>query len=113
MASIRRGDVVLVRLDPGTGAEVRKTRPAVVVSNNASNDVSPIVTIIPLTTSVRRVYPFEVRIPKKATGREAKAMGNQIRTVSKQRVLKKLGALDGVIMARIEDAVLVHLDIER
>ena len=63
MASIKRGDVFLVNFDPTVGAEARKTRPAVVVSNDINNAHSPIVSISPITSNVTRVYTFEVEIP--------------------------------------------------
>jgi mRNA interferase MazF len=114
MASIRRGDVWLVNFDPTMGAEVRKRRPAVVVSNDLNNELAPLVTVVPLSTNVSRIYPFEVRIPRETGMRKvSKAMANQIRTVSKKRVLRKLGLLPAEIMTAVEGAILLHLAIER
>jgi mRNA interferase MazF len=110
MASRRRGDVVLVRLDPVVGSEVRKTRPCVVVSNDVCNEVSDLLTVVPLSGNTRKVYPFEVPVPGK---RRAKAMANQIRTVSRGRVVKKTGSVSPRIMGAIEEAILIHLGIER
>lgn len=114
MASIRRGDVWLVDFSPTVGAEVRKKRPALVVSNDLNNELAPLVTVVPLSTNVARVYPFEVRIPVEAGVRKAsKAMANQIRTVSKARVMRKVGVLPPEVMKAVEDALLLHLAIER
>ncbi len=63
MALIKRGDVFVVNFDPTLGAEAKKNRPAVVVSNDINNAHSPIVSITPVTSNVRRVYSFEVEIP--------------------------------------------------
>ena len=63
MASIRRGEIFLVNFDPTIGSEAKKTRPAVVVSNDINNAHSPIVSISPITSNVTRVYSFEVEVP--------------------------------------------------
>jgi mRNA interferase MazF len=63
MASIRRGEIFLVNFDPTIGSEAKKTRPAVVVSNDINNAHSPIVFISPITSNVTRVYSFEVEVP--------------------------------------------------
>lgn len=115
MASrIERGDIVLVVLHGATGTETRKTRPAVVVSNDINNRVAPILTVIPLSSSVQRVYPFDVLL-KTGHGvkKDSRAMANQIRTIDRQRVRRKLGKVGPETMSRIEDAILLHLGIER
>jgi len=63
MVSINRGDIFLVNFDPTVGAEAKKTRPAVVVSNDINNAHSPIISIAPITSNVTKVYSFEVEIP--------------------------------------------------
>jgi len=110
MASSRRGDIVLVGLDPVVGSEVRKTRPCVVVSNDVCNQVSDLITVVPLSGNTRKIYPFEVLVPGK---RKAKAMANQIRTVSRRRVVRKAGGVSMQVMSAIEEAILIHLGIER
>lgn len=79
---MRRGEVYRVALDPVIGSETEKTRPAVVVQNDLANRSSPTVTIIPISSRVARVYPFQVRIPEGERGlsRERKALFEQIRT---------------------------------
>ena len=83
MASIKRGHVFLVNFDPSVGAEARKTRPAVVVSNDINNAHSPIVSISPITSSVSRIYAFEVEIPAQTDGLDllSKVMVNQTSTM--------------------------------
>ena len=114
MASIERGEIWLVNFDPTAGAEVRKKRPAVVVSNDLNNELAPLVTVVPLSGNVDRIYPFEVAVARDAGVRkDSKAMANQIRTVSKERLLKRLGKLPAGIMNAIDEAILLHLGIER
>lgn len=81
-----------------------------VVSNDVCNEVSDILTVVPLSGNTRRVYPFEVLVPGK---KRAKAMANQIRTVSRRRVVKKTGSVSPQVMSAIEEAILIHLGIER
>ena len=85
MASIRRGEVFLVNFDPTVGSEAKKTRPAVVVSNDINNAYSPIVSISPITSNVKRIYSFEVEIRANTAGlsQRSKVMVNQTRAVDK------------------------------
>ena len=108
--SIKRGDVFLVNFDPTLGAEVRKTRPAVVVSNDISNLHSPIVSIAPITSNVSRIYSFEVEIPSGTGGlrSRSKVMVNQTRAVDKLRLTKKTGRLSKEVMNRLDSALRLH-----
>lgn len=108
---IQRGDVFLVSLDPVVGSEVGKTRPAVVLQNDLANRSSPTVTVIPLSSKVERVFPFQVRIPAGEGGleQEGKALCEQIRTLSRTRVLKRLGQLPAERLAEIRAALDRHL----
>jgi mRNA interferase MazF len=112
-ASIKRGDVFLVNFDPTVGAEARKTRPAVVVSNDINNAHSPIVSIAPITSNVTRIYSFEVEIPAETAGLRirSKIMVNQTRAVDKVRLLKKLGNLPFEIMKNVDRALILHYDL--
>ena len=85
---MRRGEIYFAALDPTVGAEVQKTRPVVVVSNNAANRASSVVTVVPLTSNVARVFPFEVLLPAARTGltKDSKAMAQQVRTLDKERL---------------------------
>jgi mRNA interferase MazF len=114
MVSINKGDIFLVNFDPTVGAEAKKMRPAVVVSNDISNAHSPIVSIAPITSNVAKVYSFEVEIPSRV-GRlksRSKIMVNQTRAVDKIRLLKRLGHLPEQIMADINQALKLHYDLE-
>lgn len=112
MELIKRGDIYWVRLDPIEGAEIGKIRPAVVISNNINNELADTVTIIPVTSSVGKVYPFEVLIRKNTANlaEDSKAKANQIRTVDKKRLKNLIGTLPTSILEQIEDAVKIHLD---
>lgn len=113
MVSIRRGDVFLVNFDPTTGAEARKTSPAVIVSNDINNEHSPIVSIAPITSNVTRVYSFEVEVLRGEGGLKArsKVMINQTRAVDKLRLLGKLGRLPTGIMSAVDQALKLHYDL--
>jgi mRNA interferase MazF len=111
---MRRGDVYLAALDPVVGSEVGKSRPAIIVSNDANNEVSTIVTLVPLTSNLSRVYPFEIRVPTDQSGlrMDSKAMPQQVRTVSKSRLLKRLGAIPDRLMADIDRGLKLHLSLD-
>ena len=110
MASIRRGDVFLVNFDPTIGAEIRKARPALVVSNDINNRHSPVVSIVPITSNVSRIYSFEVGVPAGAGGltRASKIMPNQTRAVDTLRFIRKLGHLPSSVMRQVDDALRLH-----
>jgi len=114
MALIRRGEVFLVNFDPTIGAEAKKTRPAVVVSNDISNAHSPIVSISPITSNVTRVYSFEVEIPPGMAGLKSrsKVMVNQTRAVDKIRLIKRLGQFPAQVMKDVNRALELHYDLE-
>ncbi len=104
---IKRGEVYWVGMDPALGAEIKKTRPGIIVSNDVNNVHAPTVTVIPLTTSVHRVYPFEVLLAPKLFGNKSacKAKTDQVRTVDKRRLGAPLGLLPRNVMAQIEQAL--------
>lgn len=113
---IYRGQIYWVQLDPAVGSEIKKTRPALVVSNNANNRAADTVTVLPITSQVKTIRPFEVLLPTTSFGlkTDSKAKANQIRTVDKKRLSgKPIGmALDQDVMDRIDKAIKIHLDIE-
>lgn len=113
MASIKRGDVFLVNFDPTVGTEVKKTRPAVVISNDINNANSPIVSISPVSSTTARIYSFEVEIPAGVGGLKvrSKVMVNQTRAVDKIRIFKKLGHLPAEILTKIDRALRLHYDL--
>lgn len=112
---IRRGEIYWVQLDPTIGAEIKKTRPALVFSNNQSNKFSDLVTVLPLTSKVKTIYPFEVLVPAGEGGLEepSKVKANQIRTIDKRRITgSPIGPpLTSVLMVQVERAIKIHLDI--
>ena len=114
MVSIKRGDVFLVSFDRTVGAEVKKSRPAVVVSNDINNAHSPIISIAPITSNVTRVYSFEVEIPAGTAGLRVRSKGrvNQTRAVDKIRLIKKIGQLPAQTMPEIDQALRLHYDLE-
>ncbi len=109
---IKRGDIYWVKLDPVEGSEIGKIRPAVVISNDINNELADTVTIVPITSSVGKVYPFEVLIRKGTANlaEDSKAKANQIRTVDKRRLKNLIGTLPPAILEQIWNAVKIHLD---
>ena len=115
---MRRGDVVLVDLDPARPSESAKTRPAILVSNDGANRTAQqlgrgVVTIVPLTTNVRRIYAFQVLLPARSAGlrQASKAQAEQIRSVSVDRILDTIGHLEPERMRELDDALRLHLDL--
>ena len=114
MELIRRGDVYWVKLDPIEGSEIGKTRPAVVISNNINNEFADTVTVLPVTSSVGKVYPFEVFMKKGIANMpsDSKVKANQIRTVDKKRLKERIGTIPDAILSEVEKAVKIHLEIK-
>ena len=113
MASIRKGGIYLVNFDPTLGAEVKKIRPAVVVSNDINNAHSPIISIAPLSSRVARIFSFEVEIPATVGGltERSKVMVNQTRAIDKMRILKQIGTLEESYLRKIDAALKLHYDL--
>jgi mRNA interferase MazF len=107
----RRGEVWWVSFDPSIGGEIQRTRPAIVMSNDAANAALNRVIVIPITSQVARVYPGEALIT--LNGEQRKAMADQITTASKQRLKNKLGSLSRPDVTAVENAVLLQLGIRR
>jgi len=104
-----RGDVLWVDLDPVRGSEANKRRPCVVVSNDASNRAAATLTVVPCTSVVRDVYPFEVYL-EGVLDVPSKAQAHQVRTVTKRRVVSRpIGHLDPVTLLQLDDALRLHL----
>lgn len=107
--------VIEARLDPATGAEQRGIRPVLIVSNEEYNQSIPNVTILPLTSTQRRLYPSEVLLLKGKAGQplDSIIMAHQIRTISRQRLGKLWGYLaDTILRDAIRGAIKEHLDID-
>jgi len=108
---IRKGEVWWVSFDPSLGGEIRKTRPAIVVSNNAANLALNRVVVVPLTSQVAKLYPGEALIT--IEGKKSKAMADQIMAASKQRLRNRIDVLSSSDVRAVEDAILLHLGIAR
>ena len=106
---MKRGEVWWVNFDPSIGGEIRKKRPAVIVSNNASNQFLNRVQVIPLTSSVEKLYPSESYITFR--GRKAKAMADQLTTVSKKRLINQTGTVSKSDLEGIKRAISIQLDL--
>ncbi len=103
----QRGEVWWVAFDPALGGEIKKMRPAVVVSNDAANGILNRVQVVPITSKVRRLYPAESYVT--VNGAKHKAMADQIATAGKQRLRDKIGKLDPRDLAGVERAIKTQL----
>ncbi len=108
---MKRGEVWWVEFDPSVGSEIRKTRPAVIVSNDSANRNLARVIVVPITTNTSRQYPGEALIS--VAGKPGKAMADQIMAVDKARLKTLLGLLSKEDMLRVEDAIQVQLGMRR
>lgn len=110
---MKKGEIYFADLDPTVGSEIKKIRPVLIISNDENNRHHPLLTIVPLTSQVMRVYPFEVLLTRADSGlsKDSKAQCNQIRTTSKQRITqsKPAGKISEEIMLKIYDAIKLHL----
>jgi mRNA interferase MazF len=107
MGCMKRGEVWWVEFDPVVGSEIRKTRPAVIVSCDVSNRNLTRVQVIPLTSNTERLYPGEARV--NVAGQQSKAMADQIMTADKRRLKGMLGQLSGEEMKSLEKAICIQL----
>lgn len=103
----RRGDVYWVSLDPVVGTEIRKTRPAVIVSNDSCNRHGTRVVVLPITSNVSSLFPGEALITIK--GRQGRALGDQIRSIDKSRLQARVGTVTPAEMTRIDEALAITL----
>jgi mRNA interferase MazF len=108
---MKRGEVWWVQFDPAIGSEVQKTRPAVIVSNDAANRNLARVIVLPLTSSTTRIYPGEALVT--VAGQQSKVMADQIMAADKARLSNLAGSLSKTDMLAVEDALRVQLGLSR
>ncbi len=113
---MRRGDICVIDLDPARGTEARKSRPAVIVSNDGANSTATrlgrgVVTVVPVTSNVQRIHPFQVLLPASATGLvvDSKAQAEQVRSVDVERLQRRVGSVPPDLMTQLDDALRLHL----
>ena len=115
---MRRGEIVWAALDPVRGSEAANRRPVVVVSNDDSNESTEVlgrgvVTVVPLTSRTNRIYPFQVLLPTQGTGLRSPSLAQpeHIRGIAIDRIGATIGFLPPDLMAEIDDAIRLHLDL--
>ncbi|MBU0703383.1 MAG: type II toxin-antitoxin system PemK/MazF family toxin [Chloroflexi bacterium] len=106
---MKRGEVWWINFDPSVGGEIKKKRPAVIISNDAANKHLNRVQVIPLTFKTGRFYPSEALVTFR--GKQSKAMADQLTTVSKLRLINLGGRLTDAEMRQVERAAKVQLDL--
>lgn len=112
--NIRKGEIYIASLDPTIGGEIKKTRPVVIVSNDINNKYSKTITVLPITSNTKRIYPFEVYVDKGIGNlpKDSKLKADQIRTIDKSRITKLIGKLPEEFISKIDSAIKIHLEIE-
>lgn len=105
-------------LDPARGSEANKRRPAIIVNNEHANAAAArlgrgVVTVVPVTSNLTRVFPFQVLLPAESTGLrvDSKAQCEQVRAVSVERLGPALGQLPASIMGEVDAALRLHLQL--
>lgn len=112
---LRRGQIVLANLDPVVGSEAARTRPVVVVSSNTANAAAlrteGVITVVPLTSNIARVYEFQVLLPANETGLpgDSKAQAEQVRALSVTRISGVTGWVSAELLGALDDALRLHL----
>jgi mRNA interferase MazF len=113
---MRRGEIRLVDLEPVRGAEANKRRPAVIVSNDGANSTAHrlgrgVVTVVPVTSNLARVYPFQVLLSASSTGLaiDSKAQAEQVRSVALERVGARVGFMPAELLGELDEALRLHL----
>ncbi len=115
---MRRGEIRLTDLNPSRGSEAAKRRPAIIVSNDRANETAArlgrgVVTVVPVTSNVTRVFPFQALLPAELTGLRlnSKAQAEQVRSVAVERLGPVVGRLPADVMAAVDDALRLHLQL--
>jgi mRNA interferase MazF len=113
LANLKRWEIYLVTFDPTIGHEIKKTRPALVIQNDIGNRYSPLTIVAAVTSKISPVaYPVEVVIEPTSTnglGVRSAIRLDQIRTVDRRRLIKRLGQIDRSIMTKVDEAIKISL----
>lgn len=107
--NVRRGEIYWVKLDPTIGTETKKTRPAIIISNDSQNKVGRRYIVAPITSVVKTVYPFEIEI--NINEKPSKVMLDQIRTIDHSRLAGKISKLSQEELNQVERAIKLVLHI--
>src|ERR1700694_3001684 len=113
---MQRGEIRVVDFDPSRGSETTKRRPTIFVSNDVANPVAArlgrgVITVVPITSNIRRIYPFQVRLAAAATGmrQDSEGQAEQVRSVAVARLGERVGLVPAAIMLQIDEALRLHL----
>ncbi len=111
--NIKRGEIWLANLDPTIGNEINKTRPVVIVSNNTNNAHNNVLSILPVTSNTNHIFSFEVFLQKGIANlpKDSKVKADQIRSIDKVRLIKKIGTIPATYITQINNAIQLHLDL--
>ena len=107
----RRGDIFLVDFEPARAGEANKIRPAVIITNNSANTHGSSVVVLPISSKTEPIYPFQLLLPVSRTNLEhdSKAQTELLRSVSRNRLVKKLGFIPGDVMTDLDSRIKLHL----
>jgi mRNA interferase MazF len=115
---MRRGEIRLVNLDPVVGSKAAHTRPGVIVSNDGANTTAQrlgrgVVTVVPVTSNIQHVYPFQTLLPAEETGLDvdSKAQAEQVRSVAVERIGTLIGSVPTHLIDDLDNALRLHLDL--
>jgi len=110
----KRGQIWRVNFDPTVGGEIKKTRPAVIISNDHNNQYALTVTVLPVSDCGKEIFPFEVGLPRSIQGltKDSKIKCQQVRTIDKSRLIQYLGDVPESVLLEIEKALKIHLKID-
>jgi mRNA interferase MazF len=113
---VRRGEICIVKLESAKSGEANKQRPAVIVSNDGANVAAErighgVITVVPVTSNVSRVYPFQLLLPSILTGldHDSKAQAEQVRSISVERLGHTIGAVPQELLSELDEALRLHL----
>jgi mRNA interferase MazF len=109
-----RGEIWLVNFDPSIGSEIQRTRPALVIQNDVGNRASPVTIVAAITTTLKRIYPFQVHLPAGEGGlhEDSVVTLNHIRSIDRRRLVQRLGKVPPTTMRAVEQAILVSFGIK-